>query len=231
LAFNSFSFKHKESALRQNSSEFDSYNDDDGYDESDESSEHDKSDDKNHHKTKQKASRKNSSHHSPSLRSGNQNSQNRHSQNQNLQNQNSQSRQADFRGIESIRSETEEVIDLGQLRNKYADLKLGRRSTPRYAVSIEVLLMCSKRSMRTKTVNISETGALLLDLIPSELAKETFEVLFTAINEQGRKEFFLFHAKAVDAPLRTKRIYFIKSLGQSSVRLHDLIENLTPLRV
>jgi hypothetical protein len=139
--------------------------------------------------------------------------------------------QTTAKSLKEIRSKPETVIDVGQLKEKYAYKSLGRRSAPRYSAHFEVVLMSSKKSFRTKTVNISATGALLTGLVPSELTREVFEVLFTAVDESGKKEYFLFHAKTVDGLLRSNRIHFIKSMGDSAKRLNHLIEQLTPIEV
>lgn len=135
------------------------------------------------------------------------------------------------RNLSKIREQSENVIDVNQLRAKYADKSLGRRSAPRYSVHFEVVLMSSSKSFRSKTLNISASGALLTDLIPVELTRGVFEVLFTTKDEKGKREYFLFHAKSADGPLRSKRIQFIKSMGDSDKRMNDLIEQLTPIEV
>jgi len=139
--------------------------------------------------------------------------------------------QTTAKSLKNIRSQSENVIDVDQLRHKYSDKSLGRRSAPRYSVHFEVVLMSSKKSFRTKTINISESGALLTHLVPVEFTREVFEVLFTSVNESGKKEYYLFHAKTVDGPLRSNRIHFVKSMGDSAKRLNDLIEKLTPIEV
>jgi len=139
--------------------------------------------------------------------------------------------QAISRNLSEIRAEPENVIDINQLRKKYEDRSLGRRSAPRYAVDFEVVVITSYKSFRSKTVNISETGALLADLIPLEFTRGVFEVLFTAVDESGKRQYFLFHAKSADGPLRSKRIQFIKSKGDSAKRFNELIEQLTPVEV
>lgn len=133
--------------------------------------------------------------------------------------------------LADIRSHKESPIDLDRLKSKHSDKPLGRRVAPRYSVHFEVVLMSSKKSFRTKTLNISEVGALLVDLVPSEFSRELFEVLFTTIDDSGKKEYFLFHARTAEGRLRSPRIQFIKSMGDSANRLNDLIEKLTPLEV
>jgi hypothetical protein len=135
------------------------------------------------------------------------------------------------KSLKNIRSQSQNVIDLDQLRLKYSDKSLGRRSAPRYSIRFEVVLMSSKKSFRTKTLNISESGALLTHLVPAEFTREVFEVLFTSVNESGKKEYYLFHAKTVGGPLRSNRIHFVKSMGDSAERLNDLFEKLTPIEV
>lgn len=135
------------------------------------------------------------------------------------------------KSLSNIRAEPGDVIDINHLKEKYTDKHLGRRCAPRYSIHFEVVLMSSKKSFRSKTINISESGALLTELVPTELTREIFEVLFTAIDNAGKKEYFLFHAKAADGPLRSKRIQFTRSMGDSATRLNHLIEQFTPIEV
>ncbi len=130
---------------------------------------------------------------------------------------------------QALKNQTSEAIDIDALKIKHADKKLGRRSAPRYALMCEVIIMAPNKSFKTSSLNVSESGALLADNIPTELRGQNFEILFI-ISQGEKKDYMLFHAKIAN-PLYIDRVQFVKSIGQSQKKLAQWMDELTPVEV
>lgn len=129
--------------------------------------------------------------------------------------------------LETLRKDEGYKVELDQIKKKHCDKDLGRRSAPRYALKLEVVLMTSKKSFKSATENISEVGALLKDVLPIEFVDRVFEILII-FQEGNKKEYFLFHGRTAGGALLSPRLRFVKSMGNSSQRLNQLIETLSP---
>ncbi|MCS6837501.1 MAG: PilZ domain-containing protein, partial [Bdellovibrionaceae bacterium] len=101
-----------------------------------------------------------------------------------------------------------------------------KRSAPRYPFHFDVVIMGQKRSVRTYSENISESGILVADLLPIEFNKENLEILVIVKDEQGRSEYFLFHGRTIDSVIRSKRIQFVRTVANSKEKLVQLFEKL-----
>ena len=127
--------------------------------------------------------------------------------------------------------EQETPIDHQALRIKYAHKpELGRRVAPRLDVALEVIIMSPARSFRTQTANISESGLLLQDPVPGFITKNPFEIIlkFRDPQDAGKKETFVFQGQSADMfGQASSRIELLKSFGNSSQRLYQLMERYT----
>jgi hypothetical protein len=88
-----------------------------------------------------------------------------------------------------------------------------KRIAPRYNAIFDVAIMRNGISFKTKTLNVSTSGALLGDSIPAQLVNQIFEMIIIfkeIINGQVVQHNFPIMAKALGAPLRTPRIQFVK---------------------
>jgi hypothetical protein len=76
----------------------------------------------------------------------------------------------------------------GTRANKEIKLSSERRGAARYDVMLEVLILAKGLSFRTETVNLSQSGVVLLKTLPEQFAAVPLEVLFIlkkgSINEK-----------------------------------------------
>ena len=100
-----------------------------------------------------------------------------------------------------------------------------RRVTPRFRAEFETVIFCAGVSFRTKTINVSLTGALLAESIPSAFVDQTFDIIL--IRHRGRaREFFMVKGKALEAPLRSPRIQFTQIADAQRSRLWSLLQDM-----
>lgn len=125
--------------------------------------------------------------------------------------------------------QTQKKIDLQALRQKYNHMDLGRRAAPRYSVRVSVLAFNNHDSFRTESVNLSESGVLLKDLLPKSFMDGAFDlVMLVRHPETNETHRLMFKAKAVGGPLRSGRVSFNSSAGQTAELLQSLLADLTP---
>ena len=122
-------------------------------------------------------------------------------------------------------------IDLHELKKKYEkSAGLGRRIAPRFSVQVSAVVFTPTYSFRTKTLNISASGALLEDLLPPEFMLSKIEILLVYTEARtGERHRLLFRGKPVGGPLRTARIQFEDSAKHALETLQNLFAELTPL--
>ena len=139
--------------------------------------------------------------------------------------------QAGVDEISRLRRGPKKVVDLENLKKKYSAYEgLGRRIAPRFCLKMTAVVLNHKMSFRTESINISESGVLLKDLLPQDMMKEPFEIVLIHEDDQtGTKTHLLFQGEAVGGPLRTPRITFKAAVEKSQERLLDLVQDLTPL--
>jgi|GEM_PF-6542314 len=99
-----------------------------------------------------------------------------------------------------------------------------RRVATRHDANLETVIFHKGVSFRTKTLNISTTGALLADIIPASYVDQVLEVVFVRQTGQSR-EFFMFKGKALGSPLRSPRIQFLQMSVESEKKLLSLLND------
>lgn len=123
-------------------------------------------------------------------------------------------------------------VDLETMKAKYeGEPNLGRRIAPRFKIAMAVTIFTTFHSFKTECVDISETGARLKDLLPTELMTEPIEVLFSYRYSDGSTSNMLFYGQAVGGPLRTPRISFTAAAKHAAVVLQSLVVKLNPTSV
>ncbi|MCX7674899.1 MAG: hypothetical protein N2Z70_03605 [Bdellovibrionaceae bacterium] len=130
--------------------------------------------------------------------------------------------------LAELKREPSEVINLDLVKNRYSgDKELGARRAPRYHLEMEAIIMGQGRSTRTVTENVSVIGCYLRDALPQEFnTGPLLEVVLVFRHNEQAVEYFLFHARPVDAPLRSHRLQFVRSVGGSLERLGNLFQKL-----
>lgn len=125
---------------------------------------------------------------------------------------------------------TSKSINIEELKLAYADpAPKGRRIAPRYSVELEVIILTQTRSFRTKSVNLSATGALLQDELPTEFMNSPLDIIFIKVLDEANKKRLLFRGKAVGGPLRTPRITFESYVQDSVSELKSSFKDKEPL--
>lgn len=104
-----------------------------------------------------------------------------------------------------------------------------RRKDPRYAVEFETVVFCKGQSFRTKTINVSLSGALLQDSIPAEFVDQVIDIVM--IRNVGRnRDYFLVKGKALGSPFRSPRIQFTTVADAQKQKLEALFEACPPVK-
>ena len=97
-----------------------------------------------------------------------------------------------------------------------------KRIMPRFEVDVEIVAFANNSSFRTRTLNLSLTGALLKDSLPKDYADHPIEVVVVE-SRNGKKNRILLKAKAVGGPFRTPRITFVGIGSRETQGLQDII--------
>lgn len=104
----------------------------------------------------------------------------------------------------------------------------GRRIAPRFTVELEVIILTPTKSFRTKSVNVSASGALLKDELPDDFMTSSLDIII--VREAGNsKKRLLFRGKAVGGPSRSCRITFQACVKDSDSELKETFRDLEPL--
>ena len=107
--------------------------------------------------------------------------------------------------------------------------KKERRVSPRYALEFETVIFCRGTSFRTKTCNVSLSGVLLAENIPSQYVDQVLDIVL--IRKVGRSsEYYLLKGKALGAPLRSPRLQFFALNETLTRRLLQIFREETPLK-
>lgn len=136
--------------------------------------------------------------------------------------------------LKSLREGPQTPIDLNALKKKYEGFAgLGRRIAPRFSLNLQVVIINSRgSSFRTESLNISESGALLKDMLPPNFMDSAFEVLITYNCPETRKpQRLMFTGEAVGGPLRSSRVSFKSSANKTAELLQGLFVDLTPIAI
>jgi hypothetical protein len=136
--------------------------------------------------------------------------------------------------LRALREGPQQAIDLEVLKRKYEGFAgLGRRIAPRFSLNLSVVIMNHKgSSFRTESLNISESGALLKDMLPPNFMDSTFEILITyTCPETKTPQRLMFTGEAVGGPLRTPRVSFKSSANKTAELLQSLFVDLTPIAI
>lgn len=133
--------------------------------------------------------------------------------------------------LRELRKQGRVSISLEQLKKKNINFDgLGRRNSPRFELKFTIIAIGKRESFRCQTVNISESGALLSDLLPTTFMTESFDLVMIMTEPQSQKtKYLLFTAKAVGGPLRTNRILFRETTSQSSEQLKSRLSEEVPI--
>lgn len=132
--------------------------------------------------------------------------------------------------IDTLLESASVAINFDDLRLQYSDPSPeGRRVAPRYTIAFEMIILSPTRSFRTKTVNVSASGALLKDYLPSEfMTSASLDIIFV-LGSSHKKKRLLFRGKAVGGPARTPRITFLEAARNAQTDLLIAIEKSQPL--
>ncbi len=136
--------------------------------------------------------------------------------------------------LKALREGPQQIIDLEHLKRKYDGFAgLGRRIAPRFPLNLSVVIVNHKgSSFRTQSLNISESGALLKDMLPPNFMDSIFEILITYTCPQAKTpRHLMFTGQAVGGPLRTPRVSFKSSANKTAELLQTLFADLTPIAV
>jgi hypothetical protein len=100
-----------------------------------------------------------------------------------------------------------------------------RRGNPRHKIEFETVIFCAGVSFRTKTLNVSITGALLSENIPSAFVGQILDIVM--IHYVGRvREFYLVKGKSLEGPMRSPRLLFTQVPEAQKKKLERLFETL-----
>lgn len=98
-----------------------------------------------------------------------------------------------------------------------------RRKDPRYAIEFETVVFCKGMSFRTRTINVSLSGALLQESIPAEFVDQIIDIVM--IRNVGRnRDYFLVKGKALGSPFRSPRIQFTTVADVQKKKLEALFD-------
>jgi hypothetical protein len=99
-----------------------------------------------------------------------------------------------------------------------------RRGTPRFKIEFETIIFCDGVSFRTRTINVSMSGALLAESVPVEFVDRHLDIVM--IRYVGRvRDYYLVKGKALGAPLRSPRLQFTFLPDAQKKKLEILLEN------
>jgi hypothetical protein len=118
-------------------------------------------------------------------------------------------------------------LDFSSLREEWEDPR-GQRMAPRYELQMTVLIANHLKAFRTLSQNLSLTGLLLKDLLPTEFAEKVFDVVLIKTDASNKKTFFLFRGKAVGRSTRSRRVKFEAMAPDSEAKLRKLFQGLRP---
>lgn len=122
-----------------------------------------------------------------------------------------------------------EPVNLELLKKPgWYDTDSARRATPRYDISLTVLIGNYFRAFRSKTENISLSGLLLQDEIPDHFIKGQFDVVIIQDVSPTRKNYMMFRGRAIENFNRTRRIILMESQPGAAERLSYLFSFLKP---
>ncbi|PWU19730.1 MAG: hypothetical protein C5B49_05320 [Bdellovibrio sp.] len=129
--------------------------------------------------------------------------------------------------VDVIGERNQSLVEVRNLLN-YKDPS-GRRSAPRVMCEVIVVVFTSAHSFRTRTVNISLSGVLLKEALPTTFAGEALDIVFIAEQpENNHTNYFLLHGRAVSGGKPT-RLQFTMATHRAFKALQTLLEN-PPLR-
>ena len=140
---------------------------------------------------------------------------------------------SEFVGIETISSFQEDpirqMLSIPIKMEDYTDpAPEGRRIAPRFTVELEVIILTQTKSFRTKSINISASGALLKDELPELFMASSLDIII--VREAGNaKKRLLFRGKAVGGPSKSCRITFQACVKDSDSELKETFRDLEPL--
>ena len=122
-----------------------------------------------------------------------------------------------------------EPVNLDLLKKPgWQDPEVGRRVAPRYDISLTVLIGTYFKAFRSKSKNISLSGLLLQDEIPTHFTKEQFDVVIIQELSPTRRNYMMFRGKVVDIFNRNHRIVLLQSQPGAAERLSYLFSFLKP---
>lgn len=87
-----------------------------------------------------------------------------------------------------------------------------KRGATRHEACFDVAIIRNGVTFRTKTINVSTAGVLLVESIPSVLVNQVFEMMMTfkeVVNGQTVQHVFPLMAKALGSPFKTPRVQFV----------------------
>ncbi len=104
----------------------------------------------------------------------------------------------------------------------------GRRIAPRFTIELEVIILTQTKSFRTRSINVSASGALLKDELPEEFMTTSLDIIIVRQAGESKKR-LLFRGKAVGGPSRSCRITFQACVKDSDSELKETFRDLEPL--
>lgn len=123
-----------------------------------------------------------------------------------------------------------DIVDIypDQIRSRFTSLSpQDLRAAPRVSASWEVIVLGPGRSVRCEMENVSEVGCLLNLHLPREFNHNVLEVILVhKMTGQPKPQYFLFHARTIDLTTPSRRLKFIKAVGDSLQRLSSALNTL-----
>jgi len=101
-----------------------------------------------------------------------------------------------------------------------------KRLRPRYLQILEVVLLTSHQSYRTKTVNLSESGMLLCETVPKEFSRGVIDVILVLHPYGQTPERLWFEATMIGGSLPTARLMFLTAKNKSDEKLRKFIKEI-----
>lgn len=124
-----------------------------------------------------------------------------------------------FYEINKLRNVSSDKVNVNDLLRTYVDPQ-GRRTAPRHAIRLAVVVYSPNGSFRSATTNLSLGGTCLRNSLPERFRDQEMEVVFIIQDKQTRqKEYFMVNAKACDE----KRLQFTAANFSAQIALRGLL--------
>lgn len=101
--------------------------------------------------------------------------------------------------------------------------KSERRKYDRQNIQTEIILFNSKGLFRTRSLNLSLSGALLSDRVPESMCQQEMDVIIVIKNADQTTNRILLKAVMIGGPERSSRLCFRNIVAQQFYKLQRLL--------